>query len=116
MTARQRTARMFSAHLALLIRKRLTNFVVLPFEYDVVERWASMASALREQLKGKGVNDLWTAACALSHRMPLMTNKSIGLPEDSGGIPDIGVGSSLPMNTRCREADATHTLLGVHLP
>jgi predicted nucleic acid-binding protein len=64
----------FSKEVAQRIQTRLANFVVIPYDYDVVERWAAMANRLREQLKGKGVNDLWTAACAISQKLPLLTN------------------------------------------
>jgi len=56
------------------IRTALSQFVVLPFDAGVVERYAEIAIPLRETMKGKGVNDLWTAACALSYGLPLLTN------------------------------------------
>ncbi len=59
---------------AALIRAALQRFVILPYDIGVVERYAEMALPLRDTMKGKGVNDLWTAACALSHRLPLVTN------------------------------------------
>jgi predicted nucleic acid-binding protein len=56
------------------IRNALTRFVVIPYDDDVVDRWAQMSALLEGRLKGRGINDMWTAACALSHGLPVVTN------------------------------------------
>jgi predicted nucleic acid-binding protein len=56
------------------IRARLAQFVVIPYDDDIVDRWAQMAGLLEGRLKGRGINDMWTAACALSHGLPVVTN------------------------------------------
>jgi predicted nucleic acid-binding protein len=56
------------------IRERLGLFVVIPYDDDVVERWARLHAVLQGRLHGGGTNDMWTAACALSLNLPLVTN------------------------------------------
>lgn len=48
--------------------------VVIPSDARVVEHWAVLRARLMHQLKGEGINDLWTAACCLVHDLPLVTN------------------------------------------
>jgi predicted nucleic acid-binding protein len=78
-----------SAELAGRIRRALRQFVVLPFDDGVVERWAEIANPLRDVMKGKGVNDLWTAACALSYGLPLMTNNLGDFRKVSAAFPTL---------------------------
>jgi predicted nucleic acid-binding protein len=78
-----------SAELAGRIRRALRQFVVLPFDAGVVERWAEIANLLRDAMKGKGVNDLWTAACALSYGLPLMTNHLGDFQKVSAAFPGV---------------------------
>ncbi|WP_204014373.1 PIN domain-containing protein [Sphaerimonospora thailandensis] len=56
-------------------RRDLINHVrlytVLKFDIEVCKTWAPMYAKLRGQLKGEGVNDLWTAACAMAQNPPL---------------------------------------------
>jgi hypothetical protein len=78
-----------SADLAGRIRRALRHFVVLPFDERVVERWAEIANPLRDAMKGKGVNDLWTAACALSYELPLMTNNLGDFRKVSAAFPTL---------------------------
>jgi predicted nucleic acid-binding protein len=56
------------------IRAAISTFLIIPYDHDVVERWARLSILLRGRLKGEGINDMWTAACALSHRLPVVTN------------------------------------------
>jgi predicted nucleic acid-binding protein len=56
------------------IRDRLARFVVIPFDEEIVEHWARLSGRLEGRLKGRGINDMWTAACALSHGFPVATN------------------------------------------
>lgn len=56
------------------IRAAVAQFVVVPYDDDIVDRWAQMAGGLEGRLKGRGINDMWTAACALSHGFPVVTN------------------------------------------
>ena len=56
------------------VRSALARFVVIPYDEDVVERWARMSALLEGQLKRRGINDMWIAACALSYNFPVVTN------------------------------------------
>ena len=56
------------------IRNALARFVVIPFDEDIVDLWANISGLLGGRLKDGGVNDMWTAACALSHGAPVVTN------------------------------------------
>lgn len=48
-----------------------TNFVVVQANYRTTELWGQMAAKLGGHLKAGGVNDMWTAACALTQDPPL---------------------------------------------
>lgn len=52
------------------------NFVVLPFDAAITERWAPLHVKYRGHLQRGGANDLWVAATALSASppLPLVTN------------------------------------------
>jgi predicted nucleic acid-binding protein len=52
----------------------LTAYTVIPANSDVVARYAPLHARLHETLKGGGVNDMWTAACALVLGLPVATN------------------------------------------
>jgi predicted nucleic acid-binding protein len=52
----------------------LTAYTVIPANNDVVSRYAPLHAALHSNLKGGGVNDMWTAACAVSVGIPVVTN------------------------------------------
>jgi predicted nucleic acid-binding protein len=52
----------------------LTAYTVVPANNDVVERYAPLHARLHSTLKGGGVNDMWTAACALVLEIPVVTN------------------------------------------
>lgn len=52
----------------------LKSYTVVPANSDVVERYAPLHARLHETLKGGGVNDMWTAACALVLGLPIATN------------------------------------------
>ncbi len=52
----------------------LTAYTVVPANIDVVERYAPLHARLHATLKGGGINDMWTAACALVLGIPVVTN------------------------------------------
>jgi predicted nucleic acid-binding protein len=56
------------------VRDAIARFVIVPYGEEVAELWAQMAAVLEGQLKGRGINDMWTAACALSYGLPIVTN------------------------------------------
>lgn len=52
----------------------LRAYTVVPANHDVIERYAPLHARLHATLKGGGVNDMWTAACALMLEIPIATN------------------------------------------
>jgi tRNA(fMet)-specific endonuclease VapC len=56
------------------LRRLLSEMGILPVTEETAERYASIAS----QLAGRGAtipqNDMWIAACALEHDLPLATS------------------------------------------
>ncbi len=52
----------------------LRAYTVVPANNQVVERYAPLHAQLHATLKGGGVNDMWTAACALVLEIPIATN------------------------------------------
>jgi predicted nucleic acid-binding protein len=73
------------------IRNAISRFVIIPYDADVVERWAQMAAILEGRLKGRGINDMWTAACALSYGLPVVTNNLSDFQTIQGEFPDLGL-------------------------
>lgn len=52
----------------------LQGKVVITATADVVEQWSRLAHRLRGMpLQGGGANDMWVAACALAHALPVAT-------------------------------------------
>jgi predicted nucleic acid-binding protein len=71
------------------IRNALGLFVVIPFDDDIVDRWAQMSARLEGRLKGRGINDMWTAACALSHGFPVVTNNLSDFQSIQADVPGL---------------------------
>lgn len=67
----------------------LQRYPVLRFDMDVCKLWAPMHAKLGGHLKGEGVNDLWTAACALaeSPSMPIVTDDLSDFQTISASFP-----------------------------
>ena len=49
----------------------LRRYTVIPGTYDIAKHYGSVKKAFRDQV---GENDMWIAATALAHRMPVVTN------------------------------------------
>lgn len=45
----------------------IQGYVVLPFDEEVTRQYGPLHAKLGDQLKKFGRNDMWTAACSLSH-------------------------------------------------
>lgn len=58
------------------------HYVVLTSTDAVAAKWAEIYTRLRDQLKGGGINDMWTAACALAQPVPP--------PVVTGNLSDFG--------------------------
>jgi len=61
------------------LRNALRQYVILPYDEVVAEQWAPMHVRLSGHLHDGGVNDLWTAACALAQPgpLPIVTNNLV---------------------------------------
>jgi tRNA(fMet)-specific endonuclease VapC len=55
------------------LKSRLHSIVVVPYDYAVCETYGHIKAALP---KGRTIadNDLWIAACAIRHSIPLVTH------------------------------------------
>lgn len=56
------------------MERALQRHVVIMPNTMVVDSWAQIMAKLHDRLKGGGVNDMWTAACALAYDLPVVTN------------------------------------------
>ena len=63
----------------------LARFDILPMDQSTAHHYAVTSRQLREKNQLIGANDLWIAAAALAHAMPLVTNNS----EHFGRIPGL---------------------------
>lgn len=71
----------------LIIEQNLKNFVVIPYDYLIAQKFGFVYAY--RQKKGKRVSwpDAWIAACAIRHKVPLVTHN----PKDFTDIPDLKV-------------------------
>lgn len=46
-------------------------YVVLPADRRVVIKWSELQARFGGRLKAEGINDMWIAACCLTHDLPL---------------------------------------------
>ena len=53
------------------MEKILRRYTTIPGTYNVAQRYGQVKRAFRDQV---GENDMWIAATALAHRMPVVTN------------------------------------------
>ena len=71
---------------------RLTNLEVLPVTKAVAEHWARLRLLVAEHRRRVNVNDLWIAATAAAHRLPIVTQDSdFDVLAEVGGIEIIRV-------------------------
>ena len=49
----------------------LRRYTVIPGTYDIAQRYGHVKRAFRDQV---GENDMWIAATALAHELPVVTN------------------------------------------
>ena len=53
------------------LEELIASYVVVPVTDRVTREWAAIYKEFRSQLRGDGINDMWTAACALAQDPPL---------------------------------------------
>ena len=54
--------------------QRLRSVVIVPYDDEVCDTYARLKSRLQSQGKNVADNDLWIAACAVRHSLPLISN------------------------------------------
>lgn len=61
---------------ARILRQKsyLKQFVVLPYDSDIVLKWGEIKAALLKRGRPVNDNDVWIAASALRYGMPVVTN------------------------------------------
>jgi predicted nucleic acid-binding protein len=65
----------------------------VPYNVEIVERWAEMHAKLSGHLHKGGTNDLWTAACAVAMhpQLPVVTNNLGDFRTIAASFPELRV-------------------------
>ena len=69
---------------------RLRSTVIVPYDLAICETYGSLKAKLEVSGKVVADNDLWIAACAIRHSIPLVTKQPRTFCEDSGSRTDFG--------------------------
>jgi tRNA(fMet)-specific endonuclease VapC len=56
------------------IKARLRSVTIVPFDWEVCQTYGDLKARLQAIGKGVADNDLWIAACAVRHSIPLVSN------------------------------------------
>ena len=56
------------------LNQRLHRVVIVPYDFKLCETYGDLKSQLREKGRVVADNDLWIAACAVRHSIPLISN------------------------------------------
>lgn len=56
------------------IKARLRSVTIVPFDWAVCQTYGDLKSRLQEAGRSVADNDLWIAACAVRHSIPLVSN------------------------------------------
>jgi tRNA(fMet)-specific endonuclease VapC len=56
------------------LRSRLLSVTIVPYDFAVCETYANLKDQLRAVGRSLADNDLWIAACAVRHSIPLVSN------------------------------------------
>lgn len=70
----------------------LKNYIIVPFDYEVAKKYGEIQSALESQGTPVGTNDVWIAACARRHDIPLVTHNK----KDFDNVPGLEIISETP--------------------
>jgi hypothetical protein len=92
----------FSAFHAMFadLEQRIKAAVIVPYDLDLCKEFGRVKLSLAA---GRNVpaNDLWIAACAIRHSIPLVTHNA----KDFAGIPRLTVISESPRPAQARSGD-----------
>lgn len=78
------------------LEQRLKAAVIVPYDIEICKTYGRLRATLKTQTGTDRVaqsNDLWIAACAVRHNLPLITNNR----KHFEGIPDLNLISEAPM-------------------
>lgn len=56
------------------LERTLRNFVVVPYDHEIVHCHGRLVAERQRNGKPIAINDSWIAACAVRHRIPLITH------------------------------------------
>ncbi len=75
------------------IKARLRSVTIVPYDWAVCQTYGDLKARLQEAGKGVADNDLWIAACAVRHSIPLISNNRAHFE----GIPGLVLISEAPV-------------------
>ena len=74
------------------LEQRIKTAVVIPYDFELCRQFGRLKADLMTVGRTIPANDLWIAACALRHALPLITHNS----KDYVGIPDLHIITESP--------------------
>ena len=75
------------------IRARLRSVTIVPFDWNVCQTYGDLKARLQGVGRSVADNDLWIAACAVRHSIPLVSNNRAHFE----GIPGLVLISEAPI-------------------
>jgi len=69
------------------LERRITATVIVPYDFELCRRFGALKAELMTSGRTIPANDLWIAACALRHDLPLLTHNL----KDFQGIPGLQI-------------------------
>jgi tRNA(fMet)-specific endonuclease VapC len=75
------------------IKTRLRSVTIVPYDWTVCQTYGDLKARLQEAGRGVADNDLWIAACAVRHSIPLVSNNRAHFE----GIPGLVLISEAPV-------------------
>jgi predicted nucleic acid-binding protein len=72
---------------AAIIEEMLARFTLVPSDTETVNAYAQLYATCRRNKRAIGPNDLWIAASAVRHRIPLITRNQ----SDFESLPDLEI-------------------------
>ena len=85
--------RKWSARKIADLSSRLRSIVIVPYDLAICETYGNLRAKLESIGRTTADNDLWIAACAVRHSIPLITNNR----KHFEAIPDLVVLSEAPV-------------------
>jgi predicted nucleic acid-binding protein len=77
---------------------RLRSTIIVPYDLAICETYGSLKAKLQDSGKNVADNDLWIAACAIRHSIPLVSHNRAHF----AGIPDLVLKSEAPIAAEIR--------------